>query len=85
MRRAPEREQSLRGATAQPRTNSGLATPTARRRPRAAGTAFRDLRVGGTDSSGQPLRLDIEPKKGRALLFFPSDAEGTPDERTLHA
>jgi len=32
-------------------------------------TAFRDLRVGGTDSSGQPLRLDIEPKKGRALLW----------------
>ena len=31
------------------------------------------------------LRLAVAPKKGRALLFFPSLADGTPDERTLHA
>ena len=48
-------------------------------------TAFRDLRAGGTDSSGQPLRLAVSPKKGRALLFCPAAADGTADERTLHA
>lgn len=48
-------------------------------------TAFRDLQVGGTDSFGLPLRLGVQPKRGRALLFFPSDVDGTPDERTLHA
>ncbi|KAL1528167.1 hypothetical protein AB1Y20_009528 [Prymnesium parvum] len=48
-------------------------------------TAFRDLREGGTDGDGQPKRLAVQPKKGRALLFFPSDADGAPDERTLHA
>ena len=53
--------------------------------PSGGRTAFRDLRVGGTDSEGQPLRLDVEPKVGRALLFFPAAADGTPDDRTLHA
>lgn len=48
-------------------------------------TAFRDLRAGGTDASGQPQRLAVSPKKGRALLFCPAMADGTPDERTLHA
>ena len=48
-------------------------------------TAFRDLRVGGTDAEGKPRRVEVAPKKGRALLFFPSFADGTPDERTLHA
>lgn len=37
------------------------------------GTAFRDLGVG------------VQPKCGRALLFCPSDVDGTPDDRTLHA
>ncbi len=48
-------------------------------------TAFRDLRLGGTDAEGKPRRVEVAPKKGRALLFFPSFADGTPDERTLHA
>jgi len=48
-------------------------------------TAFRDLRAGGTDADGKPRRVEVAPKKGRALLFFPSFADGTPDERTLHA
>jgi hypothetical protein len=41
--------------------------------------------VGGTDANGRPARLSVAPKKGRALLFFPSAADGEPDERTLHA
>jgi len=54
---------------------------------RSAGgaTVFRDLHAGGTDDTGSPLKLSVTPKKGQALLFFPSDAEGVPDERTLHA
>ena len=53
--------------------------------PSGGRTSFRDLRAGGTDEQGKPLRLAVAPKKGRALLFFPSLADGTPDERTLHA
>ena len=53
--------------------------------PLGGRTAFRDLRAGGTDSNGKPLRLAVAPKKGRAVLFFPSHADGAPDERTLHA
>lgn len=53
--------------------------------PLGGRTAFRDLRAGGSDASGKPLRLAVAPKKGRAVLFFPSHADGTPDERTLHA
>lgn len=37
------------------------------------GTAFRDLGI------------KVQPKAGRALLFCPSDVDGVPDERTLHA
>jgi hypothetical protein len=37
------------------------------------GTAFRDLGV------------TVSPRKGRALLFFPAERDGTPDDRTLHA
>lgn len=48
-------------------------------------TAFRDLRVGGTDRDGAPARLEVAPKMGRALIFCPAAADGTPDERTLHA
>ena len=43
------------------------------------------MQVGGTDSSGQPQRLAVAPKRGRAIVFFPSDGEGVPDDRTLHA
>ena len=48
-------------------------------------TAFRDLQMGGTDANGSPRRVEVEPKRGRAIIFFPSDADGMPDERTLHA
>jgi hypothetical protein len=53
--------------------------------PAGGRTAFRDLRAGGTDETGKPLRLQVAPRKGRALLFFPSLEDGTPDDRTLHA
>ena len=53
--------------------------------PSGGRTAFRDLLAGGTDDEGRPRRLEVAPKKGRALLFFPSLAHGDPDERTLHA
>ncbi len=48
-------------------------------------TAFRDLRTGLTDANGEAQRLEVQPKVGRALLFFPSSADGSADERTLHA
>ena len=38
--------------------------------PSGGRTSFRDLRAGGTDESGKPLRLQVAPRKGRALLFF---------------
>ena len=41
--------------------------------------------IGQSVPAHKPLRLAVAPKKGRALLFFPSLADGTPDERTLHA
>ena len=53
--------------------------------PGGGRTAFRDLRAGGTDAGGKPLRLAVAPKKGRAILFFPATGDGVPDERTLHA
>ena len=54
--------------------------------PDGGRTAFRDLRAGGTDESGTPRRLQVAPKKGRAIIFCPAAAEdGAPDERTLHA
>lgn len=46
---------------------------------------FRDLLRGDVDSSGVPRRLEVEPRKGRALLFFPSSQNGKSDDRTLHA
>jgi len=30
------------------------------------------------------LDLSVQPRRGRALIFFPSFADGTPDARTLH-
>ncbi|KAL3931903.1 MAG: hypothetical protein SGBAC_011093, partial [Bacillariaceae sp.] len=41
------------------------------------GTMFRDI-----EYDSQPLVM--QPKLGSALLFFPADSDGTPDERTLH-
>jgi prolyl 4-hydroxylase len=42
------------------------------------GTIFRDLK----DRDGDPLTM--RPVQGSALLFFPADANGKPDDRTLH-
>jgi prolyl 4-hydroxylase len=42
------------------------------------GTIFRDLK----DSYGNPLTM--KPVRGSALLFFPADVNGKPDDRTLH-
>ena len=50
---------------------------------RGGGTVFRDLRPplgGGTTEQ----RLTVRPVAGKALLFFPSYNDGTPDVRTLH-
>ena len=47
---------------------------------RGGGTTFRDLKESSTSSS--PLAK--QPQMGSALLFFPSFADGTPDDRTLH-
>lgn len=46
--------------------------------PSSGGTTFRDLK--GPD--GTPLT--VRPAQGSALLFFPADAAGVPDDRTLH-
>ena len=43
------------------------------------GTVFRDL----CDSAGKKP-LCMRPVQGSALLFFPADAQGRPDDRTLH-
>ena len=53
--------------------------------PEGGRTSFRDLRAGGTDDAGKPLRLMVAPQKGRAILFCPAAADGVPDDRTLHA
>jgi len=54
--------------------------------PEGGKTTFRDLQTGGTDANGRPNRLEVAPKRGRALIFFPSNpADGVPDDRTLHA
>jgi prolyl 4-hydroxylase len=47
---------------------------------RGGGTTFRDLKESSTSSSS----LVMQPQKGSALLFFPSFADGSPDDRTLH-
>jgi len=54
--------------------------------PEGGRTSFRDLRAGGTDETGRPLRLMVAPKKGRVIIFCPAAAaDGAPDDRTLHA
>jgi prolyl 4-hydroxylase len=45
---------------------------------KSGGTLFRDLK--GPD--GKPLA--VRPTEGSALLFFPADKSGVPDDRTLH-
>lgn len=53
--------------------------------PDGGSTAFRDLLRGVGDGMTSRARLEVQPKRGRALLFFPSDGTGSPDFRTLHA
>ena len=43
-----------------------------------------DVDAGGS-TVFKDLELQIKPEKGKALLFFPSFADGTPDDRTEHA
>ena len=40
--------------------------------------------LGGATSFRQ-LGIEVTPKQGKALLFFPSDKHGNPDDRTEHA
>lgn len=42
-----------------------------------------DVQQGGA-TRFEHLNLAVQPRKGMALLFFPSFADGTPDDRTLH-
>jgi prolyl 4-hydroxylase len=44
-------------------------------------TTFRDLSNGEIDAA---TPLSIQPKLGSAVIFFPSNIHGRPDERTLH-
>eukprot|EP01039_Chlorochromonas_danica_P005435 gene5435-5980_t len=43
-----------------------------------------DVQTGGA-TCFKELNLKVQPKQGRALLFFPSFRNGTSDDRTLHA
>lgn len=58
-------------------------------------TAFEFLRAGGIGLDGKPspfgeniiggpLPVQVSPKKGRAMLFFNTRGDGTPDRRMLH-
>jgi len=47
---------------------------------KGGGTTFRDLK----ESSSSSSPLVMQPQMGSALLFFPSFADGSPDDRTLH-
>jgi len=40
---------------------------------------------GGGNTVFGRLGLEVEPKKGQCLLFFPATADGTFDERVEHA
>jgi prolyl 4-hydroxylase len=44
-------------------------------------TTFRDLTNGKTDSVSP---LFVQPKMGTAVIFYPSNIHGRPDDRTLH-
>lgn len=39
----------------------------------------------GGATAFKDLKLQVRPVKGKALLFFPCMADGTPDDRTMHA
>ena len=41
--------------------------------------------TGSGATAFKDLKIKVAPKKGSALLFFPCFADGTPDERTMHA
>ena len=43
-----------------------------------------DVSVGGA-TTFKDLGIQVKPVKGKALLFFPCFADGTPDDRTMHA
>lgn len=43
-----------------------------------------DVQQGGA-THFEHLAISVQPQCGKALLFFPSFADGTPDARTLHA
>eukprot|EP00638_Chattonella_subsalsa_P001095 CAMPEP_0117753216 /NCGR_PEP_ID=MMETSP0947-20121206/12086_1 /TAXON_ID=44440 /ORGANISM="Chattonella subsalsa, Strain CCMP2191" /LENGTH=289 /DNA_ID=CAMNT_0005572041 /DNA_START=258 /DNA_END=1127 /DNA_ORIENTATION=+ len=43
-----------------------------------------DVSQGGA-TTFKDIGISVKPKKGSALLFFPAFADGTPDDRTLHA
>lgn len=43
-----------------------------------------DVKSGGA-TCFKDLDLQIKPVKGKALLFFPSFVDGSPDDRTMHA
>lgn len=43
-----------------------------------------DVSLGGA-TVFKDLNLQIKPQTGKALLFFPCFADGTPDDRTMHA
>jgi len=43
-----------------------------------------DVSQGGGATCFKDLDIQVQPKKGKALLFFPAFADGTPDDRTLH-
>ena len=43
-----------------------------------------DVKSGGA-TCFKDLNIQVRPQKGKALLFFPSQKDGKPDDRTLHA
>lgn len=43
-----------------------------------------DVGLGG-ETCFQDLKIQVRPKKGKALLFFPAFLDGTEDDRTMHA
>mmetsp|Transcript_27443 Transcript_27443/g.26251 ORF Transcript_27443/g.26251 Transcript_27443/m.26251 type:complete len:295 (-) Transcript_27443:442-1326(-) len=43
-----------------------------------------DVKSGGA-TCFKDLDIQVKPQKGKALLFFPSFADGSPDDRVMHA
>ena len=49
-------------------------------------TVFKDLAsMSSSSMSMNTGPLAVRPEKGKALLFYPSYADGRPDDRTMHA